>query len=114
MAENDAYTVVSERWEEDVTHCQECGGEIDFTEAGPYWKTADERFWHEDCYDLIGRVEDVTDDLERLINAVEGGETVTKPLEEALETAHGRIDRAVRQERLMKDQELGLYDTDNE
>ena len=104
----------SERFEEDVTECQECGGEIDFTEASPFWKTADERFWHNECYDLIGRIESVRDGLDRLVDATEGDELVTEPMETTLKEAQHSIDLAIHQERLMQDQELAVYSTGSE
>ena len=111
MTSDDRCMSGSERFEDDVTECQECGGEINFSDSGPFWKTADERFWHNECYDLIGRIESIRDGLDRLVDTIEGDEVVTEPMETTLKEAQHSIDLAIRQERLMKDQELGFYTT---
>ena len=111
---DDTNVSVRERFEEDVTQCQECGGEIDFTEAGRYWKTSDERFWHDECYDLIERIEAVVDDLESLVGLTVGGNLVTERLQETLQESHESLYQSLSEERLMKDQELSVYSTDTE
>lgn len=99
----------SERFEEDVEECEECGGEIDFREATAYYKTADERFWHEDCHDpteKLDRVEEIRHDLIRQIIPEGCFDGLSDDFYYRLDSIQDDLDEAVRKERLRQDQDL--------
>lgn len=102
MNDNDPY-------EEDVEECEECGGEIDFTETGRYWKTADERFWHDKCHDQtkkLDRIEEIREDLLKEIVGEDCFDGLSDDFHNSLDQIQMNLDDAIQREWIRQDQDL--------
>lgn len=98
-----------DRYEEDIEPCQECGEDIDFTEAEVYWKTADDRFWHDECHDQtkkLDRVEEIREELLAQIVGEDCFDGLSDEFHNHLDQIQVELDDAVRRERLRQDQDL--------
>lgn len=94
---------------DDLSVCEGCGGWIDFRESGPYLKTADDRFWHDECHDAtkkLDRVEQIREDLLSQIVPEDCFDGLSDGFHNTLDQIQSDLDSAVRHERLKHDQQL--------
>lgn len=97
--------------EEESTPCEECGEPVDFTSPEAFYKTADERFWHEDCYGQLQKV----DRLEKMRDEIMSNLLVPERIDDGLsDEFHLRLDNiqaemhaAISRERTRQEQEVG-------
>lgn len=102
----------TKRYEEDIAVCQECEEEIDFTEAQRFFKTADERFWHDDCYDSLkklDRAEELREEILSLMVPEDCFDGLSSDFHDGLDNIQAELDGVIQRERLKADQEIGVH-----
>ena len=114
---DDSYNSGRERYEEEFTPCEECGEGVDIGGSGTYWKTSDERFWHDECYEpfqKVERAEELQKEILSLMVPESYYDGLSDDFHNSLDAAQAAIYDGVRRERLRRKQGLGPYNTDTE
>jgi hypothetical protein len=99
----------SETPHDDCAVCEKCDGLIDFRKVTTFYKTADERYWHEDCHDptkKLDRADELRGELISLMVPEDCFDGLSDEFHYHLDTIQAQLDDEIRRERLRQDQEL--------
>lgn len=89
--------------------CEECSNVVDTLEPGIWKAPNDERWWHEECYDKVQKVEEIREQVLGLIPPETEFDGLSDEFHRRLDNAQDELARAVESERLKQDQGIGHY-----